>query len=528
MKGISLFLLSAATVLAQPNFIEGQAARLVIGQPTFTAQDSNSSDTILGAASGLAFAGDTLIVADSNRVGASPTNHRVLLFQNVSGQLPNPAAQLTYDRKCPVCLGKATVVLGQPDFTTTTENVAASKNNLRLPTAVASDGVHLVVADTNHNRILIWNRIPLINNTPADVVVGQKDFTSSTVPGNTPNASSMRGPQGVWIQNGKLYVADTQNNRVLVFNHIPTSNGAAADVVLGQPNMTTLVQPDLTQQQNDVNAQLLLNPVAVSSDGTRLFVTDLGYNRVLIWNSIPASNQQAADIALGQPDLTSSVANYGFKTDANDTTTPKKEIPVMCPESNGTDTNSNPTYPASCKATLSFPRFALPAGDRLFIADGGNDRVLVYQKMPTQSGATADLVIGQIGGSVNQASDAADSLRTPMSLAWDGTNLYVSDAHNRRITVYSIGETSVPYTGVRNAASLDIVARGSLTVAGAIQAGDAIDVNIGGTTTTDSSGTSTVTGGADYKYSVVKDDTLNTVITALTNQINSANSGAGD
>src|SRR5215471_21704209 len=140
MKGIFLFLLSAAAIVAQPqvDFIEGQAARLVIGQPTFTAQDSNSSDTILGAASGLAFAGDTLIVADSNRVGASPTNHRVLLFQNISGQLPNPAAQLTYDRKCPVCLGKATVVLGQPDFSTTTENVAASKNNLRLPTAVAS------------------------------------------------------------------------------------------------------------------------------------------------------------------------------------------------------------------------------------------------------------------------------------------------------------------------------------------------------------------------------------------------------
>src|SRR5215831_1581818 len=528
MKGISLFLLSAAAVIAQPNFIEGQAARLVIGQPTFTAQDSNSSDTVLGAASGLAFAGDTLIVADSNRVGASPTNHRVLLFQNISGQLPNPAAQLTYDRKCPVCLGKATVVLGQPDFSTTTENVAASKNNLRLPTAVASDGVHLVVADTNHNRILIWNRIPLINNTTADVVVGQKDFTSYAVPGNTPNASSMRGPQGVWIQNGKLYVADTQNNRVLIFNHIPTSNGAAADVVLGQPNMTTFVQPDLTQQELDVNAQRLLNPVAVSSDGTRLFVTDLGYNRVLIWNSIPTTNQQAADIALGQPDLNSSVANYGYTTDANDTTSPKVEIPVLCTEPDGTDTNGNPTYPASCKKTLSFPRFALPAGNRLFIADGGNDRVLVYQNMPTQSGQAADLVIGQIGGSVNQASDAADSLRTPMSLAWDGTNLYVSDAYNRRITVYSVGANTIPYTGVRNAASLDIVARGTVTFSGDIQVGDSVTVNVGGTTTTDSAGTETTTGGADYKYTVVKDDTLSKIIDELAKQINAANSGNGD
>jgi uncharacterized protein (TIGR03437 family) len=531
MKGILGFLLSAAAVLAQTSnidFIDGQAARLVIGQPTFTSQDSNSSDTILGAASGLAFAGDTLFVADSNRVGATPSNHRVLLFQNVSGQFPNPAAQLTYDRKCPVCLGQASVVLGQPDFTTTTENTAASRNNLRLPTAVASDGVRLVVADTNHNRILIWNRIPTSNNTPADVVVGQKDFTSYAVPGNTPNASSMRGPQGVWIQNGKLYVADTQNNRVLIFNHIPASNGAAADVVLGQPNMTTFVQPDLTQQQLDVNAKRLLNPVAVSSDGIRLFVTDLGYNRVLIWNSIPTTNEQPADIALGQPDLNSSVANYGFTVDSNDTATPQKEIPVLCPDSNGKDANDSPTYPASCKATLSFPRFALAAGNRLFIADGGNDRILVYESMPTQSGQSADLVIGQIGGSINQASDAADSLRTPMSLAWDGTNLYVSDAYNRRITVYSIGANTIPYTGVRNAASLDILARGTVTFTGDIQAGDSVTVNVGGTTTTDSSGTETTTGGVDYKYTVVTDDTLTKIIETLASQMNGSNSGAGD
>src|SRR5947208_14421836 len=175
MKYISVYILSAAAVFAQTTttgFTTGQAARLVIGQPTFTSQDTNSSDTIIGAISGLAFAADTLFVADSNRVGASPNNHRVLLYQNVSGMLPNPTAQLTYNRKCPVCLGQATLVLGQPDFTTATENVLASRTTLRLPTAVASDGVRLVVADTNHNRVLIWNRIPFTNNQPADVVVG--------------------------------------------------------------------------------------------------------------------------------------------------------------------------------------------------------------------------------------------------------------------------------------------------------------------------------------------------------------------
>src|SRR4051794_21363976 len=177
MRYLSVILLCAAAGSAA-DFTTGQAARLVIGQPTFTSQDANSSDTIVGAASGLAYAADTLFVADSNRVGSSPNNHRVLLFQNLSGMLPTPTAQINYTRKCPVCVGQATVVLGQPDFTTTTENIAATSSTLRLPTAVASDGVHVVVADTNHNRVLIWNRIPTSNDQPADVVVGQPNFNT--------------------------------------------------------------------------------------------------------------------------------------------------------------------------------------------------------------------------------------------------------------------------------------------------------------------------------------------------------------
>ena len=444
MKCISVFLASAAVLCAQnaANFTTGQAARLVIGQTTFTSQDPNSSDTILGGVSGLAFAADTLFVTDANRVGAGPQNHRVLLYKGASSMFPSPTAELSNDRKCPVCLGRATVVLGQPDFTTTTEHITASPSALRLPTAVASDGVRVVVADTNHNRVLIWNRIPTVNNQAADVVLGQPDFVSVGLPGNTPNAKSMRGPQGVWIQDGKLYVADTQNNRVLIYNRIPTANGAAADVVLGAPDFTTFVQPDLTQQKNDAQANNLLNPVAVTSDGVRLFVTDLGNNRVLIWNSIPSANGAPADVAVGQPNVTSSVPNNAYTADANGLQTP-----VLCTQSNGNDTNGNPTYPAFCNATLNFPRFALSTGTRLFVADGGNDRILVFNTIPTQSGAAADVLIGQIKGSVNQASDAADALRTPMAMAWDGTNLYASDAYNRRVTVYSMGQTTVPYQG---------------------------------------------------------------------------------
>src|ERR1039457_6281420 len=303
MKCISVLLLSIAAVSAQ-TFVAGQAGRLVVGQPNgFTAQDTNSSDTTIGSASGVAVAGDMLFVADSNRVGAAPSNNRVLIFANLSSQLPAPTAELPYNNKCPVCVGAATVVLGQPDFVTTTQNNVPTQNSLRNPQGVASDGVHLVVADTDDNRILIWNHIPTTNNQNADVVIGQANFTANALPGNTPNANSMRGPEGVWIQNGKLFVADTQNNRVLIYNHIPTTNGVAADLVLGAPNFTTYVNPDISQQTSTATASDMLNPVSVTSDGVRLFVSDLGYNRVLIFNNIPTPNGAAADVALGQPDL---------------------------------------------------------------------------------------------------------------------------------------------------------------------------------------------------------------------------------
>ena len=510
MKCISVFLLGAVA-LFPADFTTGQAARLVIGQKSFTAADPNSSNIVLGGASGIAYAADTLFVADSNRIGAEPSNHRVLIYQNISGQFPQPTDELQYNSPCPVCVGTASVVLGQPDFTTTALHLQANSTSFREATAVASDGVHVVVADTDHNRILIWNKIPKLNNTPADVVVGQPDFASTAVStSHVPSATTMSGPQGVWIQNGKLYVADTGYNRVLIYNRIPTTNGVAADVVLGQPNFTTYVEVDVTQQNQSATASNMLTPVSVTSDGTHVFVSDLGFNRVLIWNTIPTSNGQAADVVIGQPDMTTGYANYAFKYDTTSTLTPPPEIAVLCQTTNGVDSNNNATYPNYCNATLNFPRFALSDGKRLFIADGGNDRVLEFLNIPTSNGATADTVLGQIGGSVDQATDAADSLNTPVSLAFDGTNLYVSDPFNRRILAYTVAPVVLPYQAVVNSANQNVYATGFVTIGGTINNGDIVTITI---------------NGKDYTYTVKTTDNVTAVITSLVNNINA---GDGD
>jgi uncharacterized protein (TIGR03437 family) len=515
MKGISVFILGAASAFAA-DFVTGQAARLVVGQSSFTAADPNSTNSVIGGAGGVAYAGNTLFVADANRLGASPSNHRILVFPNVSGTFPRPTDALAQTTVCPVCVGQATVVLGQPDFVTTTENLNPNQSNLRLPTAVASDGVHLAVADTNHNRVLIWNRIPTVNDAPADVVVGQKDFVSFSLPPNgTPTATSMRGPQGVWIQNGKLFVADSQNNRVLIYNHIPTTNGVAADVVVGEPNFTTFVQQDITQQNTSASASTMLNPVAVTSDGVRLIVTDLGYNRVLIWNSIPTTNGAAANVEIGQVDMTQGIANNSFTGTASATSGDGlKETPVMCTTPTGTlDASGNDEYPINCNSTLNFPRFALSDGTRLFVADGGNDRILEFLTIPTQNAQSADIVLGQIGGTVDQATNAVDSMNTPTSLAWDGTNLYVADPYNRRILVFTVAPNPLPYQGVANLANTNVFATGKVSIAVAagstITAGDIVTVNI---------------VSKQYAYTVKSTDSAGSIVDALVAEIN-ANSG---
>ncbi len=499
-------ILLLATVAAHgADFASGQAARLVIGQPTFTKQDPNSSDVILGAAGGLAYVNDTLFVCDANRVGASPINHRVLIFRPLSQMLPAPTDELPYLKRCPVCTGQATLVLGQPDFTKNEWNL--SQSGLRMPIAVASDGRVLAVADTGNNRVLIWLSMPTSNNQPADVVVGQPDFKSNTPNNGTgdsrvPGPKTLRGPEGVWIQDGKLFVADTGNDRVLIWNSIPRQNFQPADLVLGQKDFGIGAQVDLAKAPLNPQADTLLSPVSVTSDGQRLYVADLGHNRVLIWNSIPTRNAQPADVVVGQPDMTSAVAN---------------NVTKLC-QPTGKDEEGNDIYPALCMATLDFPRYALSDGRRLFIADGGNDRVLVFNRIPTENGAHADVVLGQIAGTVNQASDSAyqlrragaDSLRTPMSLAWDGENLYVSDPFNRRVMVFTPAERKLPVTGVRNAASREVYAVGALTFDGTVKEDDEITITI---------------EGKEYKYKIVKDDNFETVIRKISELINA---GDGD
>jgi len=503
-------LCALAGVCQAQEFYSAQAARLVIGQKPFTAASPGASDVLLGSVTGVAYAADTLIIADGNNIGGTPVNHRVLIYRNVSSFIPDRKAVLPLnDPRCPACVGKADVVLGQPDFTTT-ELKPAAQDTLRNPLGVAYNGRVLAVADTDNNRVLVWRSLPTVNQQPADFVVGQKDFTS-VAPGLSETA--LRGPNGVFLDdNDGLWVADTGNNRILYFGPV-TQNGQAAKLVLGQPNFTTDQQSNRFPEYVS-KADTMLAPASVWVAAGKVFVADLGLSRVLIWNSIPSRNGQPADVVVGQPDFTFPEFKSGG--------TPATH--VLC-EPNGTDKDGKPTYPDRCAATLDMPRAVLSDGRRLFVADSGNDRVLIWNEIPARNGAPADIVIGQLDFELNQSSDSGeprrvastDSFKTPTGLAYDGLNLYVSDTYNRRVLVYTPGDFNLPVTAVRNAPSPSTYARGSVVFSGTVEKEIELTIKIGNENVKDADG-NVIT--KDYKITTTVDDNFQTVIDRFVQLIN--------
>jgi len=200
MKYIAAIVLSAGALCAQ-NFITGQSARAVIGQPNFTAQvdptiaDPSAAGFALGGVSGLAFANGTLFVVDSNRVGALPDNDRVVAYSGINSPVfvagltvPPPTQEIIEENflsyiRCPVCVVNASFVLGQPNTYTFGPNLTQSGFN--EPSGVATNGQILAVADTNNNRVLIWTSMPATFNAPANIVLGQTGFTSIGPPAVT-------------------------------------------------------------------------------------------------------------------------------------------------------------------------------------------------------------------------------------------------------------------------------------------------------------------------------------------------------
>lgn len=277
-------ILRFSSTAAYENFAEAEA---VFGQADFTSNQPNrggtpSEFTLDGPATLCFDAAGNLWVADYN-------NARVLRYNGASSKAPFGAS--------------ADGVVGQPDFASSTPATnSTSDHGFTSPAGVAVDGAgNLYVSDSGTiPRILRFaNAASQSGDVASSSYLGAVD-AGAFVTGTT--TSAFNAPYGLFIgSDGKLWVADSGNHRVLRFD-TPTVTGSAATLVLGQPNFgsNAIVEPP--------TAQSMENPfyVTVAPDGT-LWVSDYTNYRVLGYvNADQKLDGAAADMVLGQATFTAS------------------------------------------------------------------------------------------------------------------------------------------------------------------------------------------------------------------------------
>jgi len=299
----------------------------------------------------------------------------------------------------------ASVVIGQADFSGTSNNqgggLTPATNTLSNPwgNAATLDG-KLYLSDGNNNRVLRFDAIPAANDASATLVLGQSSFTTAAL-GTA--ADGMADPLTVAIGSGKLAEAEEANSRVLIWNAIPSANGQGADVVVGWPDFST---PSTGCSSTELSAS---QGVAIASG--KLLVADTSNSRVLIWNAVPTASGAAADLVLGQVDLNHCTGNDADGNNVSD---------------------ANPTA-----ATMDHPRSVWSDGARLIVADANNNRVLIWNSFPTSSTQPADLVVGQNDFTSSSSGTTSATLSSPSAVYSNGNQLFVADETNHRVLVWN-------------------------------------------------------------------------------------------
>lgn len=217
---------------------DGMAAAIAIGQPGLEDTSecnggpvSSPNYTLPPTASTLCYPAGIAFDSAGNLWVADSGNGRVLEYRPpfstgvaASLELGQPAASAFTSQGC----------VGEPSETTS--------SSLCEPMGVVFDARgDLWVADSGNGRVLEFVP-PFANGMVATTVIGKANFTDSSLAYTngipSPTANSLFDPQGLSFDlTGNLIVQDQVYNRALIFSH-PFSNGMAATVVLGQPNMT--------------------------------------------------------------------------------------------------------------------------------------------------------------------------------------------------------------------------------------------------------------------------------------------------
>lgn len=352
---------------------------------------------------------------------------------------------------CPTILSSAMPaqrVLGQADFVGTAANRGGtvSAATLSRPLGLGVHAGKLYVADSKNHRVLVFHGLPASDGAPADEVIGQPDFVSA---GFATSAQAMNEPQGLHVDGAGLAVAEWSSHRVAFW---PGKAPYGVSAVWGQPDALSALQ-----NNGGVGPTSLRNPCFVQRVGSVAAVSDANNHRVLLFDAAqPPLYKQPASKVIGQPDMVSATSGSGtsqLNFPLGLASDGKRLVIVdgynhrllfynAVPITDGASPDLIWGGLGTSATTLDKPVGAFSDGTRLFVADRGNSRVLVFKTWPSTPTQPADLVLGQPSfgeGKINQCACATASARTlnrPHFLYWDGCRLLVSDAENNRVLIY--------------------------------------------------------------------------------------------
>jgi hypothetical protein len=173
------------------------------------------------------------------------------------------------------------LILGQEDGFQNAENRGGHLTacSFRWPHAIAGDGKTLYVADAGNHRVLGWTPPPT-DDRPADLVLGQADMQSAFEQPHVPQgAQRLRFPYAVTCSADRLLVADTANNRILIWQPLPRVGlGLSANAVYGQPDFAASGE----NRWQAVAPDSLCWPYGLYAFAQWLAIADSGNNRVIV------------------------------------------------------------------------------------------------------------------------------------------------------------------------------------------------------------------------------------------------------
>ncbi|PWU02073.1 MAG: hypothetical protein C5B51_21530 [Terriglobia bacterium] len=247
-----------------------------------------------------------------------------------------------------------------------------------------------------------------LNTVPTRIVGHPKPERNANLPNYNPNLVEGRelfDPSGIAIDTAGsppiLYVSDTGNNRVLAWRSVTGfQSGSLADLVIGQPDLytTTPAGPGTTFSAG------FSAPTGLAVRNGDLYVVDSGNNRVLRFPK-PFANvgQQVPNLIIGQPTLTSRIANY----------------PDGKPSAQGISfTTGNGTLTAN---------LAFDSGGDLWLTDPGNRRVLRYHAADIAANPGSFPAAFEVRGqqSPTTFNDLLPELSTTLPAPYTTTQFYV-------------------------------------------------------------------------------------------------------